>query len=240
MKIGVIPARIGSRRLYKKPLVSLRGKKLLQWVIDGAKTSKLLDKIYVATDSEEIMREIKDVEVVLVKEKCPSGTDRVYKAIKKLGIVPSIVVNIQGDEPLVKGEDIDNLIHALEEDNEVAISTLFTDIKEMEEIENPNIVKVVFDKYNYALYFSRSPIPYNFLGLKNVRYYKHIGIYAFKFWAIERFVSLAPSNFEKIENLEQLRALENGLKIKMVYTSNFYFSIDTKEDIERFEKSFFV
>lgn len=223
----VIPARYGSKRFPGKPLAKILSKPMIEWVIEGVKSSKYKDEIILATDDIRI-REIGDglgVRVALVKKDVPSGTDRVYEAIKDESW--DIIVNVQGDEPLIKGEIVDTLVEELLKDERADLTTLAVFDRDP---GNENKVKVVTDKHNYALYFSRSPIPYFFET--NPCYLIHKGVYVYKFDALKKFVKSPPSELEKIERLEQLRALEIGLKIKVVpFKDLILHPVDVPEDI---------
>ncbi len=224
MKIIVVPARLRSSRLKEKPLYQIKGKPLIRHVLENL--IKTGFKIMLAYDDNRIYESIKDLDILFVKtpSELKSGTDRVYEAIKDLK--PSFIINHQGDEIFSYKEDIENLFKALEKDS---MATLYTDLEESLK-HDPNTVKLVLDKKSYAIYFSRALIPYDRNDIKP-SYFKHIGIYGYRFNFLKRFVKLS-SKLELIESLEQLRALENGYKIKCVYTKNFYHGIDTKKDID--------
>ena len=235
--VAVIPARFASIRFPGKPLVILGNKPLIQNVYDSASQTGLFDKIIVATDDKRIFDEVADFggEIVLTSKHHKSGTDRIAEVCKNLEA--EIIVNIQGDEPFISKEPLQKLISAFE-DPIVQVASLMH--KFMEEIENPNIVKVVCDKNNFALYFSRSPIPFIRTPHPATRssypeFFKHIGIYAFRREALFRFIQLPMGKLEQTEKLEQLRFLENGIKIKMVETSYRGIGIDTPEDLKKAE-----
>lgn len=229
--LGVIPARYGSKRFPGKPLARILGKPMIQWVYERTKLSSLLTKVVVATDDKRIENVVKNFggEVVLTGIH-PSGTDRMGEVAKILNY--PVYVNIQGDEPLIEPELLDDLIKNL--DSGAAIVTPITEIKEREEIENPHTVKVVFDQSGYALYFSRAKIPYHREG-KEI-FFKHIGVYAIRRDTLLWFVGLPQSNLEKCEGLEQLRILENGRNIKVILTQYNSRSVDTREDIKKVER----
>jgi 3-deoxy-manno-octulosonate cytidylyltransferase (CMP-KDO synthetase) len=249
-KIIVIPARFASTRLPGKPLIDIGGKPLIQWVYEGACRSKLADTILLATDDERIRKAALafNAEAIMTDPALPSGTDRVFAAIKdKEG---DLVMNLQGDEPFIEASIIDRLFSAME-DGGTEMATLCCPITDDHEYQDPNTVKVVLDHSGFALYFSRSPIPYvrtpNSSTLRSNRAtatedgelrtpnlaYKHIGIYAFARQFLEQFVSMPKSSLEEAESLEQLRALENGYRIKVLVTEYKGFGIDTPEDLER-------
>ena len=228
--VGVIPARYASTRFPGKPLAPIMNKPMIQWVYEGAQGSRLLSELYVATDDERIQKAVLGFggKVKMTSPEAPSGSDRIAEAIK--GDDFEIVVNIQGDEPLISGEIIDTAIKALTENNAAVVGTLCKEIKEESELNNPNVVKVVRDQNNYALYFSRSRIP------STGRTFKHIGIYVYKFKFLMEFLKLERTPLEKTERLEQLRILENGFKIGVGEITQNLISVDTPEDLNRVEK----
>jgi 3-deoxy-manno-octulosonate cytidylyltransferase (CMP-KDO synthetase) len=238
-KIIVIPARYASTRLPGKPLIDIGGKSLLQRVYDGACRSKLSDGILIATDDERIKKAALafGAEVIMTDPALPSGTDRVFAAIQDKEA--DLVVNLQGDEPFIEPSIIDQLFSALEE-GDVAMATLCCPITDESEYRNPNTVKVVLNNSGFALYFSRSPIPYvnnSKFKIQNSKFvYKHIGIYGFTRSFLEQFVALPKSPLEETESLEQLRVLENGHRIKVLATGYNGFGIDTPDDLERARK----
>ena len=238
-KIIVIPARYASTRLPGKPLIDIGGKPLLQRVYDGACRSKLSDGILIATDDERIKKAALafGAEVIMTDPALPSGTDRVFAAIQDKEA--DLVVNLQGDEPFIEPSIIDQLFSALEE-GDVAMATLCCPITDESEYRNPNTVKVVLNNSGFALYFSRSPIPYvnnSKFKIQNSKFvYKHIGIYGFTRSFLEQFVALPKSPLEETESLEQLRVLENGHRIKVLATDYHGFGIDTPDDLERARK----
>lgn len=230
--LGVIPARYKSTRLPFKPLIKLKGKPIIQWVYENASKSRLLDSVLVATDNKKVLDCVYDFggKGMITSKTHKSGTDRIYEVAKKLN--PSIVINIQGDEPFIDHRNIDKIIKFLLTNKDYDVATLIFKINQDTEevIQNPNIVKVVVDKEFNALYFSRFPIPYN-RNKNSIYYYKHIGLYGYKMNFLEKFVNMKPSFLENAESLEQLRILENGFKIKTLLTKIDSFSIDTKEDL---------
>lgn len=234
-KVIVIPARYASTRLPGKPLRDILGKSLIQRVYESALESRLKDAVIIATDDERI----KDAalafgaETTMTSAACRSGTDRVYEAIRDTDA--AIVVNLQGDEPEIKGDMIDTIFAHIEAEG-LEIATLCAPITDEQEYEDPNTVKVVFDRSGFALYFSRSPIP--LIHNKQTAFiaYKHIGIYGFRRAFLEKFVSMERSRLEEAESLEQLRMLENGYRIKVIQTNYNGFGIDTEDDLRRFEE----
>ncbi len=248
VNICVIPARYGSTRFPGKPLAILKDKPIIQHVYEKAKSSRLLKDVFVATDDIRIVKVVESFggKAIMTSKKHPSGTDRIAEAVASLRKEGynlnenSIIINLQGDEPLVNPKMIDKLIEIMEGEIN-SIGTLAKRIEKEEDFYNPNIVKVVFDKKGYALYFSRSPIPFDrdkFLkGASNINFmYKHIGIYGYSLKILCEFVKLPPSILEKVESLEQLRALENGIRIKVGLTEYDSFGIDTPQDLEVAEK----
>ena len=234
-KIIVIPSRIGSTRLPRKPLCDIGGQSLIERTYKQALKSKLADEVYIATDSNEILEHCKNfTENVLMTDanhKC--GTDRVAEVAESVGA--DIVMNVQGDEPFVDPEMLDALFKAFDDDD-VYMASAMGRFKSTESLQSPNTVNVVVDKDNYALYFSRSILPYcrddNDLEthLKLAR--KHIGVYAFRNDFLQKFTQMPQTFLEKTEMLEQLRALENGFKIKMIETDYASISVDTQEDLD--------
>ncbi len=240
MIVGIIPARFASSRLLGKPLADICGKPMLQHTYESVMKSKLINEIIIAVDDEKVARVAMSfgAKVVMTPKEILTGSDRIAYVAKDL---PSakIIVNIQGDEPFIAGDMIDQAVEPLLFDKSVNVSTLVKKIETVEELKSPSIPKVVFDYQNNALYFSRSPIPYvrdaksNYERISNADIYKHIGLYVFRKDALLKFTSLEPTELENIEKLEQLRMLENGMKIKIVVTEYDNLAIDTPEDLER-------
>lgn len=237
--IGVIPARWGATRFEGKVIANLLGKPVIQHVWENAKRARTLDDLVVACDDERIMKVVQDFggKAIYTSVNQPSGTDRLAEVVNPLDV--DIAVNIQGDEPLMKSIMIDNLVLALEEDKAVQMATMMKKIEDDAELTNSNVVKVVTDKNGYAIYFSRYAIPYNRTSetdpKKRPVYYKHIGIYAFTKDFLFQFRNLPHSALENAEKLEQLRALENGYKIKVVETKFDTIGVDRPEDLKRAE-----
>ena len=239
MIVGIIPARFASTRLIGKPLADICGKPMIQHTYTNAKKSKLLDKIVIAVDDEKVYQVVKDfgAEVFMTPKNCPSGSDRIAIVTEKIPDA-SIIVNIQGDEPFIKGKMIDEAIEPLLFDRKVNLSTLARRITNVEEMKSPAVVKVVFDYKNYALYFSRAPIPYvrdaktNLARIQTAEIYKHIGLYVYRRDTLLNFTQLKPTDLEQIEKLEQLRFLEHGFKLKIVVTDFDSLSVDTPKDLE--------
>jgi len=235
--IGVIPARWGSTRFEGKLLADLCGKPVIQHVWENAKKAKTLDDLVVAADNEKIIRAVEGFggKAVFTSPDQPSGTDRLAEVVNPLDV--KIVVNIQGDEPLVQAIMIDNLVMTLAGEKNAQMATIIKRIEQKDEVANPNVVKVVIDKNGFALYFSRSPIPYDRAAQegdgKIPVYYKHIGLYAFTKDFLFTFRNLPHSTLESAEKLEQLRVLEFGYKIKVVETKFDTVGVDTPEDLEK-------
>ena len=236
--LGIIPARYASSRFPGKPLIDLKGKTMIQWVTEGAAKSALLTDLIVATDDERIAQTVKSFggKVMLTDAKHPTGTDRCAEIVRSLSEQYDVVINIQGDEPLVDARQLDQLLQAFT-DPKVQIATLASRKIEMEDILNPNRIKVVVDKDHSALYFSRSPIP-NFANakgeaLKMYPFLRHIGLYAYRSEVLLRLSELEETKLEQIESLEQLRWLYNGYAIKVVETEIETPNIDTPEDVEK-------
>jgi len=235
--IVIIPARYGSTRFPGKPLCHLLGKPMIQHVYERAMEARRVNDVFVATDSAEIFSAVRGFggNAVMTSAEHKSGTDRIAEAVCKLDAAGEIIVNLQGDEPMIMPEMIDSAIRAME-DERAAIGTLAKKIERAEEIEDPNVVKVVFNAEGFALYFSRSPIPYHRDQAQKTFYYKHIGIYAYRREVLLRFSRLEPTMLEEIEKLEQLRALERGFTIKVCETPFETIGVDTASDLERVEK----
>jgi len=229
--IGIIPARYHSTRFEGKVLKDLLGKSLIQHVWDNAKRASTLEDLIVATDDERIESEVLRFggKVILTAKEHKSGTDRLGEVVNPIDV--KVVVNIQADEPLLHPSMIDDMVRSLLENKDIDMATLMKRITDPKELANPNVVKVVTDKNGYALYFSRSMIPYPRIK-KNANFYKHIGLYAFTKDFLFTFTNLPPSTLENIEGLEQLRILENGYKIKVIETQFDTIGIDTPEDLE--------
>jgi len=242
--IAIIPARYGSTRLPGKPLIDILGRPMIQHVWERVKRSNEIERVIVATDDERVYNVVKGFggEVHLTSKNHLTGTDRIAEVVRGLPFYTDIIVNIQGDEPLIEPDMVDQVVKILIDDHKASIGTLCRKIGDIKEIMDPNIVKVVFDKECFALYFSRSPIPYyrddeqglktQDSRLKNV-YYKHLGIYSYRRDVLLRLSSMKPNNLENAERLEQLRALENGLRIKVEQTEGDTIGVDTEEDLER-------
>ena len=232
--VAVMPARYQSTRFPGKPLAIISGKTMIQRVYEQVGQADGFDKVIVATDDERIYNAVLGFNGnAIMTGECSCGTERVYAAIKDYSC--DIVINVQGDEPLIKPEMINDLI-AVFEDDSVEMATLCKKITETEDINNPNIVKVVRDKDDNALYFSRYPIPFNRDKRDDVRYFKHIGIYGYKKGFLKRYVQTEKTPLELAENLEQLRVLESGHKIRVKETTYDSIGVDMQEDVLKIEK----
>ena len=236
--IGVIPARWGSTRFEGKVLAKLKGKYMIQHVWERARKSRVLDSILIACDDERIIKAAEEfgAKAVMTSTKHVSGTDRIAEAVGPLPV--KVVVNIQADEPLIEPKVIDHLVQAILDDKTCVMATVVKPIEGKDEIENPNVVKVVIDQNRNALYFSRSSIPYNpdREKFKDMSYFKHLGLYAYRKEFLLKFKDLPKSYLESVEKLEQLRALEAGYKIKIIKTTVDTIGVDTPEDLAKVEK----
>ena len=230
----IIPARYGSSRLEGKPLIVVEGKPIIQWVYEKAQQSKLADIIIVATDDKRIYDAVKsfggNVEMTSTEHKC--GSDRIKEVVMRHPEI-SYIVNLQGDEPSIKPESIDEVAKNVREDKFADISTLIRKITP-EEAENPNLVKCVIDNFDFALYFSRSKIPFE-RNKDKANFYGHLGIYGYKREALIKMTELPQSSYEQAESLEQLRALQNGMRIKTSIVDFIPVGIDTAEDLLKFK-----
>ena len=232
--IAVIPSRYKSSRFPGKPLALIAGKPMIQHVYERVKLVERIKNVVVATDDERIYDAVQgfEGEVVLTGE-CNCGTERVYEAVKK--DCCDIVINVQGDEPLIQPQMIDELIDTMVKRN-VTMATLCKELRVQEDIINPNIVKVIKDVQGNAIYFSRYPIPYNRDNIADIRYFKHIGMYGYRKTFLEHYVNMPKSPLECAESLEQLRVLENGYKIAVAETQYDSIGVDLPEHIQQIEE----
>lgn len=232
----IIPARYGSSRLEGKPLLEVAGKPVIQWVWEKATATKTADLIIVATDDKRIFDAVKafggDVEMTSVEHKC--GSDRIAEVLERHPEI-SYVVNLQGDEPLIESSSIDDVMKNVRDDERADISTLIRVLSDKNEIENPNLVKCVIDKDGFALYFSRSKIPFE-RNIGVTKFYGHLGIYGYKREALLNMTKLCQAGIEVCESLEQLRALYYGMKIKTSVVDFVPVGIDTADDLEKFKE----
>lgn len=232
----IIPARYGSSRLKGKPLIEVNGKPIIQWVFEKAVKSSLADRIIIATDNEEILTTslMFGAEAEMTSETHNCGSDRIQEVMSRHPEI-EFVVNLQGDEPLIKPESIDEVIRNVRDDDNADISTLIRVLRDKKEIENPNLVKCVVDNNGYALYFSRSKVPFE-RNEGHATFYGHLGIYGYKRNSLEKMTQMSQTTLELSESLEQLRALQNGMKIKTSVVDFIPVGIDTAEDLEKFKK----
>lgn len=238
--IGIIPARYASTRFPGKPLALLGGKPVIQHVYE--KVAAVLEAAYVATDDERIYDVVKSFggQVVMTRTDHKSGTDRIEEAIEKIGGEWDVVVNVQGDEPFVAKSQLDTICHCFD-DPTTQIATLGKSFESMEAVQNPNSPKIVVDNMGFAMYFSRSVIPYlrgkeMSSWLTHYPFLKHLGIYAYRKDVLRQVTQLPQSSLEIAESLEQLRWLQNGFKIKVGTTDVETVGIDTPQDLERAEE----
>src|SRR6266481_6965722 len=236
--IVVIPARYGSTRLPGKPLVSLAGKPMIQRVYERAKLAERPDRVIVATDDERIVKAVEGFggEARMTRTAHRTGTERVAEVAAREG--GDVFVNVQGDEPMLDPQSIDTAVNSLLEEPQASISTVATLIKTPADIMDPNVVKTVLDFESNALYFSRAPIPWvrDTAGKIHVLHMKHLGLYVFQRDALLEYPTLPQGELEKIEQLEQLRWLENGWKIRVAEVAHDAVSVDAPEDVARVEK----
>jgi 3-deoxy-manno-octulosonate cytidylyltransferase (CMP-KDO synthetase) len=236
--VVVIPARYGSTRLPGKPLVSLAGKPMIQRVFERAKLAQHVDRVIVATDDERIVKAVEAFggEARMTRSEHRTGTERVAEvAAREAG---DVFVNVQGDEPLLDPNAIDIAVNALLDEPLASISTVATPIKTPGDIMDPNVVKVVLDFDGNAIYFSRAPIPWvrDTANKIHVNYWKHLGLYVFQRDALLEYPTLPQGELERIEQLEQLRWMENGWKIRVAEVEHDAVSVDVPEDVARVEK----
>jgi len=242
--LGIIPARYASTRFPGKPLALLAGKPMIQRVYERA--SSLFEHLLVATDDQRIHEAVEGFggKVQMTSSLHKSGTDRCAEAAglyeNQTGLNFSYVVNIQGDEPLIRQEQLQTLMDCIQSPG-TTIATLISQVDKSDDIHNPNVVEVVVDQSFRALYFSRAPIPFirnseTAGGVENVIYYKHIGLYAFRREVLDQVVQLTPSDLEMAESLEQLRWMDHGFSILTAVTSFPSLGVDTPEDLEKLEK----
>lgn len=237
--VAIIPARFGSVRFPGKPLIDLNGKSLVQRVWEAAMTATTLNRVIVATDDERIATHCENIgaEYIITSPDLPTGTDRVSAAYQALNISADVILNIQGDEPLLQSKLIDELVLAIE-NSSADVATPIKKITSNEELFNPTIVKVALRNDFTALYFSRSTIPHYRgidpkMWLHHYQYWKHIGLYAYREHVLQRFVELPQSPLEIAESLEQLRLFTDGAVFQCVETECELIAVDTPEDAER-------
>ncbi|MBI5145580.1 MAG: 3-deoxy-manno-octulosonate cytidylyltransferase [Candidatus Omnitrophica bacterium] len=233
--IGVIPARYSSSRFEGKVLADILGKPMLEHVYEKAKQALILDEVIIACDDERVAAAAEGfgAKVVFTAKAHLSGTDRIVEVINPLEV--KVIVNIQGDEPLIHPTMIDAVARTLLDDPTVSMTTIMKKIEDPKEIEDPHVVKVITDRNNFALYFSRAGIPHHaqYSDVTQPVYYKHIGLYGYTKDFLFIYKNLPPSALEKTERLEQLRVLEYGYKIKVIETKYDTIGVDTPQDLER-------
>ena len=245
-KVIVIPARLDSSRLPKKVLLDLKGKTVIQRVYEQCLKVKNIDGVYIATDSSEIEEVCRSFtnDIILTKSTHQSGTDRIGEAVA--GIDCDIVVNVQGDEPFIDPNLIEELVHSFDND-QVSMASAMSKIENIKDLQDPNVVKVVVDTQNNAIYFSRAPIPFprdhqeiihSNEEQKKHNFFRHIGIYGYQKDFLAKYIKMDQTNLEKLEKLEQLRVIENGFKIKMIEAASSLVGIDTQEDYEEALKKY--
>ncbi|KAI0524759.1 hypothetical protein KFK09_004144 [Dendrobium nobile] len=236
--VGIIPARFASSRFQGKPLVHILGKPMIQRTWERAKMASTLDHVVVATDDEAIAKCCRGfgADVVMTSEACKNGTERCNEALEKLGKDYDVVVNIQGDEPLIDPEIIDGIVKSLQESPDAVFSTAVTSLKP-DDGTDPNRVKCIVDNNGYAIYFSRGLIPYNKSGKVNPQfpYLLHLGIQSFDAKFLKIYPKLAPTPLQLEEDLEQLKVLENGYKMKVIKVDHDAHGVDIPEDVQKIE-----
>lgn len=236
--IAIIPARYGSTRFPGKVLQEIAGKPMVQWVYERVIASDV-DEVYIAADDEKVLTAVNQFngKVVMTSPEHPSGTDRVWEAVSKINSDAEIIINVQGDEPMLPTQVINDLLQRMRSNSDIEMATVAVPVQRAEVQDNPNIVKTVLDEKNFALYFSRAPIPFLRVGGKDTVNYRHWGIYAYRKDILEKIVSLPESPLEKCEKLEQLRALENGIRIYVIISNYKTIGVDTPEDLELVKKN---
>jgi 3-deoxy-manno-octulosonate cytidylyltransferase (CMP-KDO synthetase) len=237
--VVIIPARYQSTRFPGKPLAKICGKPMIQWVYENSKKAEKINDVIVATDDDRIAQVVIAFggNVIMTSEQNRSGTDRVGEAADKLGLSSEdIIVNVQGDQPLIDPPCLDDVVRPFFDEPDISMSTLAFKIVRKEEITNPKHVKVIFDQSMFALYFSRSPIPFGRDRDIHFDTYRHLGVYAYTRKYLDIFRKLPEGRLEQIEKLEQLRALEYGHKIKIVLTEYDSPEVDIAEDVGRVEE----
>lgn len=237
----MIPSRYASVRLPGKPLIDICGKPLIQRVYERAAQARKLERVLVATDDERIKEAVEKCggEAIMSPPSLPTGTDRVARVMEELSLDHDVIMNLQGDEPLIDPTDLDRIVSAFEEAPGIQMTSLMAPLHEEEDVLDPNQVKVVVDHEDFALYFSRNPIPFwrrkedADWTQRPASYWLHLGVYAFSRPTLQRYACWPRSPLERSESLEQLRALEHGVRIKMVTTSHPWPGVNVPEDVER-------
>lgn len=240
--LGIIPARYSSTRLPGKPLRLIAGKSLIQRTYENAARCRKLEALVVATDDQRIYDHVSSFggRAVMTAPECPTGTDRLVHALnlKAEWLNTALVVNIQGDEPCLEPVVIENIIESLEASPQAVMATPIAKIHEKNEALDPSVVKCVIDQNHFALYFSRGLVPYGKKGefSQNITYYRHIGLYVYRKEFLMRFSSLAPTPLQLAEDLEQLKVLESGYRIKTAVVESQSIGVDTPEDLQKVER----
>jgi 3-deoxy-manno-octulosonate cytidylyltransferase (CMP-KDO synthetase) len=231
----IIPARYASSRLRGKPLIEVGGKPIIQWVFEKAVQVQSADRVIIATDNQQIYETalLFGAEAEMTLDSHNSGSDRIAEVVERHPEI-GYIVNLQGDEPMIDPENIERVIRLVKDDEKADVSTLVTEIKDLKEVENPNLVKCVFDNNGYALYFSRSKIPFE-RNVGHSKFYGHLGIYGYKRDALFKMTQANQTSLELSESLEQLRVLQMGMKIKVDIVENKPIGIDTIEDLNNFK-----
>ncbi len=240
--IGIIPARYNSSRFPGKPLADINGKSMIRRVYEQASKASSLSTVLVATDDQRIFDEVQSFggEVVMTSENHSSGTERCLEAAESMDMEFDVIVNVQGDEPYIQPEQIDLVLSCFHNEN-TDIATLIKLIEDPSILDDPNKVKVVVDEDDFGIYFSRQCIPF-LQGTERSRwndefnFYKHIGMYAYRYETLKEITALKPSRLERAESLEQLRWIENGYRIRTAITEEEALSVDTPEDLEKLEQ----
>lgn len=233
----IIPARYESSRLRGKPLIEVGGKPIIQWVFEKAVKATLADRVIIATDNEKIYETslMFGAEAEMTLDTHSSGSDRIAEVAERHPEI-GYIVNLQGDEPMINPENIDTVIRLVKEDSQADISTLVREVQEEKEINDPNLVKCVFNNLGYAMYFSRSKIPFE-RNSGHSKFYGHLGIYGYKREALFNMTAANQTSLELSESLEQLRALQMGMRIKCAVVEDASIGIDTLEDLNNFKAS---
>jgi len=233
--LAVIPARFGSTRFPGKPLAVLNGKPVIQHVVEQAAKATRIDDVVVATDDQRIIEAVTAAggTAIMTSAAARSGTERVAEVARQRSA--QVLINVQGDEPLVHPDMIDQLVEFLQQHQAVPMASIMKRLEDDAERANPNVVKVVVDRDGYALYFSRAPIPHPRSGQEGAVVWKHLGLYGYQRNFLLQFPSLEPTPLEQAEQLEQLRALEHGYRIKLLETAHDSIGVDTPEDLARVE-----
>ncbi len=238
--IGMIPARYGSTRFPGKPLALIKGKTLIQRTYENGSKCPLLDALYVATDDPRIFDHVISFggKAVMTSPNCPTGTERLAEAIRANFSSVDIIINIQGDEPLLEPKVIENVVKILEEDPVAVMSTAVVKIRSAEEALSRSVNKCVMDEKGNALYFSRGLIPHGHSGTwqPDITYYKHLGIYGYRRDFLFHYAELSPTPLQQAEDLEQLKVLEHGFRIKVAIVESDSIGVDRPEDINKIEQ----